>query len=123
MQKQDFESDLYFNKADVLGAMGGDTIRRLLWLADLVCRRRNVRLLDVNAPKVVGERRAAGLEAKAFLERLLPSGLAVYVRTLKDRTTFERLLGEVFAETGPGELGNVDDTLVEAGHATRSERR
>lgn len=60
---------------------------------------------------------------KAFLERLLPSGLAVYVRTLKDRTTFERLLGEVFAETEPGELGNVDDTLVEAGHATRPERR
>jgi endonuclease YncB( thermonuclease family) len=49
--------------------------------------------------------------------------LAVYVRTHKDRTTFERLLGEVFAEMEPGELGNVGDALVEAGHATRPERR
>ncbi len=49
--------------------------------------------------------------------------MTVYVRTHKDRTTFERLLGEIFAETEPGELRNVGDALVEAGHATRHERR
>jgi len=92
----------------------------VLELGDSVYRRRNVRLLGVNAPEMAG---AAGLEAKAFLERLLPPGLAVYVRTHKDRTTFERLLGDVFAETEPGELRYVGDALVEAGHATRPERR
>jgi len=49
--------------------------------------------------------------------------LTVYVRTHKDRTTFERQLGGIFAETEPGELRNVGDALVEAGHATRHERR
>lgn len=95
----------------------------VLDLGDSVYRGRNVRLLAANAPEVVGATRAAGLEAKAFFEQLLPPSLAVYVRTHKDRSTFERLIGEVFAEVEPGELSNVGDALVETGHATRPEQR
>ncbi len=123
MRREEFEAHLFRYRATVRYVIDGDTVALVLDLGDSVYRRRNVRLLDVNAPEVVGETRAAGLEAKAFLERLLPPGLVVYVRTHKDRTTFERLLGEVFAETEPGVLRNVGDALVEAGHATRPERR
>ena len=123
MRREEFEAHLFRYRATVRHVIDGDTVALVLDLGDSVYRRRNVRLLDVNAPEVVGETRAAGLQAKAFLERLLPLRLAVYVKTHKDRTTFERLLGEVFAETEPGELRNVDDALVEAGHATRPERR
>ena len=49
--------------------------------------------------------------------------MEVYVRTFKDHTTFERLLGEIsFADAGD-ELESAGDTLVEAGHATRAEGR
>ena len=123
MRLEEFEAHHFRYRATVRYVIDGDTVALVLDLGDSVYRRRNVRLLDVNAPEVVGETRAAGLEAKAFMERLLPPGLAVYVRTYKDRTTFERLLGEVFAETEPGVLRNVGDALVEAGHATRPERR
>ena len=123
MRREEFEAHLFRYRATVRHVIDGDTVALVLDLGDSVYRRRNVRLLDVNTPVVVGETRAAGLEAKAFLERLPPPGLAVCVRTHKDRTTFERLLGEVFAEAEPGELRNVGDALVEAGHATRHERR
>ncbi len=122
MRREEFEAHLFRYRATVRHVIDGDTVALVLDLRDSVYRRRNVRLLDVNTPEVVGETRAAGLEAKAFLERLLPPGLAVCVRTHKYRTTFERLLGEVFAEAEPGELRNVGDALVEAGHATRHER-
>lgn len=120
MRREEFEAHLFRYRATVRYVIDGDTVALVLDLGDSVYRRRNVRPLDINAPEVVG---VAGLEAKAFLERLLPPGLAVYVRTHKDRTTFERLLGEVFAEAEPGELRNVGDALVEAGQASRPERR
>jgi len=123
MRREEFEAHLFRYRATVRYVIDGDTVALVLDLGDSAYRRRNVRLLDVNAPEVVGVTKAAGPEAKAFLERLLLPGLAVYVKTHRDRTTFERLLGEVFAEVEPGELRNVGDALVEAGHATWPERR
>lgn len=98
----------------------GDTVAHLLDLGDSAYRRRN--LFDVNVPEAVGETRAAGPEAKAFPERLLPPGLAVYVAIHKNRTTFQRLLRGVFDEVEPGEPMNTGGALVEAGHATRRDR-
>ncbi len=120
MRREDFEAHMYHYRAETLSVVDGDTVRFRLDLGDSTYRKRSVRLLGVNAPEVVGETREAGLAAKEYLERLLPPGTLVFVRTHKDRTTFERLLGEVFVAGQDGELKSVGEALIEAGHAERS---
>ena len=121
MRWGEFEAHLFHYRATVRHVVDGDTVALVLDLGDSVHRRRNVRLLGVNAPEVVGGTQAKGLASKAFLEGLLPAGMAVYVRTFKDRTTFERLLGEIFFAGPDDELMSAGDALVEAGHAARAE--
>ena len=120
MRREDFEAHMYHYRAETLSVVDGDTVRLRLDLGDSTYRKRSVRLLGVNAPEVVGETRAAGLAAKEYLEGLLPAGTFVFVRTHKDRTTFERLLGEVFVADESGELESVGEALISAGHAERA---
>ena len=68
---------------------------------------------------MVGEAEAEGLAPK---ERLLSPGTLVFVRTHEDRTTFERLLGEVFVSDESGELESLGEAIILASHAQRSER-
>jgi endonuclease YncB( thermonuclease family) len=82
--------------------LDGDTFE---FLADGAARATRVRLLGVNTPEVTGqdnihfaEDMCAGREAEAQLERLLPAGTRVELRSLhKESTNRGRILRYVFA--------------------------
>ena len=73
------------------------------------------RLAGINAPEVVGESKAAGLAAKAELERLLSLG-PIVVRTEKS-DKYGRYLAYVNIVTDDGSLIDVNQAMVDGGFA------
>ena len=55
MRREEFEAHLFRYRATVRYVIDGDIVALLMDLGDSVYRRRNVRLLDVNASEVVGD--------------------------------------------------------------------
>ncbi len=93
----------------------GDTAQILLDLGDRTYRSRRIRILGYDAPEMVGENRAEGMEAKDALEAIAPVGSRVYIATQLDRTSFDRLLGHVFVEGQDGVLHDVAQLMIGAG--------
>ena len=60
MRREEFEAHLFRYRATVRHVIDGDTVALVLDLGDSVYRRRNVHLLDINAPEVVGRRGRRG---------------------------------------------------------------
>lgn len=85
-----------------------------------------IRLLDCWAPETRTKdaaEKAAGIDSKNHLRRLLMDGQRVLVeipgkQDLDDTLTMGRVLGRVWIHDNAGVLQNVSELQVEAGHAT-----
>lgn len=108
---------MYHYRAHVLRVYDGDTITVRVDLGFKTFTEQRLRLARINAWEVRGSERPAGLNARDWLRtRIL--GKQVLVETLKDKTgKFGRYIAEV--ETLDG--SNVNDQLVNLGHAKYQE--
>ena len=80
-----------------------------------------LRLLRINAPEVKGESRTEGLAARQYLRSLLAKKEIVIETYLDDKEKFGRFLAEVWALNADGAYFNVNDAMVQAGHAIYKE--
>lgn len=112
----------YHYRGQVVRVVDGDTVSVMLDLGLNAYHLVSLRLAGVNAPEVVGTDRAAGLAATAFLRTML-DGATVYVRTYKDRRSFNRYVADIWVDApgAPLEYLNVADELLRAGHAVHWE--
>jgi len=109
--------DTYIRKAKILRVIDGDTIDLDV---DLGYRRHTIERVElnrINAPELKGDDRSKGLEAKAFIESLLPVGTEVTIQSYKTKS-FGKWLVELYYIGENGEQLNLSDTLVEKGYAT-----
>ena len=76
----------------------GDTVVLDISLGcDQVTKKRYCRLLDIDAPEVVGKTKKEGLEATTHLRALLAQADPLLIRTRLDRSgSFRRLLVELW---------------------------
>ena len=77
--------------------------------------------IDINAPEVKGESRTEGLAARNYLRSLLTKKEIVIETYLDDKEKFGRFLAEVWALNADGVYFNVNDAMVQAGHAIYKE--
>lgn len=93
--------DLYTYKAHVISVIDGDTLDLDVDLGFNTHLRERFRLMGINAPEIRGAERERGLEAKLFVEALLPLGKEVLVHTFKDRKEkYGRWLANIYLEDG-----------------------
>lgn len=103
---------LYHYNAEVIKIVDADTIDVNIDVGFGGSRIERLRLARINAPEVRGPEREAGLEAKDWLEDIIPLHSRVRIRTYKD-DSFGRYIAEVWLSGWQ----NINDMLVEAGHA------
>jgi len=110
---------LYDYKAKVVRWKDGDTLVAAISLGFDIYTEQSLRLARIDTPETHGAAACdEGIEAWKFVQHLLPSGTAIFVRTLKTRSGREReTLGRLVAEIFFGDLTNLSDYLVEQGHA------
>lgn len=109
----------YIYRADLIRVIDGDTLRVYAWketvgVGIITGRKLILRLHGINAPKLEGVEREAGLAAGAALLRIV-SGTKLTFTTFKDRMDpWQRYIAVLYAE---GLEGTVNDWMVKNGHA------
>jgi micrococcal nuclease len=114
----DPKASLYHYRATVTSVYDGDTctVDIDLGLRTWV-RGEKLRLTRINAPELRGAERARGLKSRDHLRGLV-LGREVLLMTIKDRREkYGRYLAEIWLAGADGALQNVNDLMVEAGHA------
>ncbi|MFQ5771233.1 MAG: thermonuclease family protein, partial [bacterium] len=80
-----------------------------------------LRLARINAPELKGQDRDAGLAARDFLRSQVLEQ-EIILETLKDRKgKYGRYLAEIWKINEMGEYVNVNDLMVQQGHAVYQE--
>jgi micrococcal nuclease len=74
---------MYEYKATVVRVVDGDTVRLKVDLGFFLTYEANFRLINVDTPEIIGEERSLGLAAKTFVEKLIPVGCSVEIKTFK----------------------------------------
>jgi micrococcal nuclease len=117
------QSQLYHYAAHVNEVYDGDTMTVDIDLGLGVWRRdQTIRLWKVDTPELRGPDREEGLKVRDLV-RSVVLDRPVLIRTILDRRgrdrtgKFGRLLGEVVVEGEDGSLINVNQMLIEGGHA------
>ena len=103
----------YVFYATVLRIVDADTIDLLIDCGFNIMRKERIRIARIDAWETRGEERVKGLEAKKYVESLMPVGTEVMVQTGKMKGKYGRYIGEVSVD---GE-NLLSDLLVENGHA------
>ena len=113
---------LYHYRAEVKSVYDGDTCTVDIDLGlGVWIRGEKVRLLRINAPELRGPEKAVGKVSRDYLRGLI-LGKQVFIQTQKDkRGKYGRYLAEIWLETSPGKWVNINDSLVDAGHAVYKE--
>lgn len=102
----------YKYSATVLRVVDGDTLDLRVDCGFRVWMEDRFRLYGINAPEVYGEEKEKGLEAKHYLESVLPVGKPVIVETFKPKDKYGRWLGVIYADGD-----SVNDLMIVAGQA------
>lgn len=116
------EDQLYNYRAKVVSVYDGDTIRVDIDLGlKTWIHRETLRLSRINAPEVRGVERPEGIAARDFLrEKILNED--IIIETLKDeKGKYGRYLAEIWLKEQTEEYININDLLVEEGHAVYKE--
>lgn len=114
---------MYEYKSIVKKIVDADTIDVEIDLGFKMKTEQRLRLARIDAWEVRGEERVKGLKAKEFVLNVIPVGTVVKVRTEKTGK-YGRYIAEVvympphYVDWVPGEMCNLSDELLEAGHAT-----
>lgn len=114
---------VYTYKAKLVRVIDGDTIDAEIDLGFNVLMRQRIRLYGINTPESRTrdlEEKERGLAAKQRLVELLPKEFVVET-ILNKRGKFGRVLGILHVDLEDGTRSNINDVLVEEGHAVRYE--
>lgn len=105
----------------------GDTLDVDIDLGMNVHVHERLRLKGIDTPEIYGVKKDSpeyqdGMEAKAYLQKLIPPGSLVKVRTFKDKKgKYGRYIADVlYVEPDDGHTVNVAEALIEKGHGERS---
>jgi micrococcal nuclease len=113
--------NLYCYRAQVLHVVDGDTLDLMVSLGFDMNYKARFRLTGINTPESYGPTACdEGRAAKQFLIDTLPVGMAVMVKTTKDKKEkYGRFLAEVYTLDAKGGVlpQSVNDLMVEKGHA------
>jgi len=112
------QDKLYFYRAVVLSVYDGDTCRVDIDLGlKIWIHNEKLRLSRINAPELRGDEKAEGLRARDFLRELI-DGKEIFIETKKDRKgKYGRYLAEIWLQQEDGNWLNVNDFMVQSGHA------
>jgi len=115
------EETLYYYRAIVVSVYDGDTCTADIDLGLHVwTHEEKLRLARINAPELIGVEKPAGLASRDFLRSLI-DGKEIYVQTIKDKQEkYGRYLAEIFVQQN-GAWVNVNDLIVQNGHAEYKE--
>jgi micrococcal nuclease len=116
------ETTLYHYKALVTEVYDGDTCTVDIDLGmNSWIRNEKLRLYRINAPELRGPERPEGLISRDFLrDKIL--GKEVLIETVKDkRGKYGRFLAEIWLKDESDNWININDLLVENGHAIYKE--
>ena len=109
---------MYHYAAKLIRIVDADTVQVELDLGFDTFNKIKIRMKGINAPEI---RTPAGIEAKAFLERLL-TGKTLEVETSK-ASPHDKYAGRWNATVWATELGkpqvNVNQAMIESGHAVK----
>ena len=116
------EGQLYYYRARVVSVYDGDTITVDIDLGlHMWIREENVRLARINASEVRGIDRDQGVAARDYLRAQLV-GKDIILETIKDREEkYGRYLGEIWLKDETGHFVNINDLIVQNGHAIYKE--
>jgi micrococcal nuclease len=109
---------LWHYRGSAVRIIDGDTFVLEVDLGFRVFHELSIRIAGIDAPEVTGATKEAGLAATDALHDLI-GGLPLYVRTDRDRRSFARYVGWVYADAGGGELLDVAAAMVAGGFAQR----
>lgn len=112
------EDQLYYYRARVISVYDGDTLRVDIDLGlSTWVKNEKLRLARIDAPELRGEEREHGLAARDFLiSKVLNQ--EIILETIKDRKgKYGRYLAELWIKNETGEYININDLLVQEGHA------
>lgn len=110
---------LYCYRAIIKSVYDGDTCTADIDLGlKTWVRGEKLRLNRINTPELRGDDREAGLQARDYLRNLIFKK-EVLLQTVSDKTgKFGRYLAEIWVISADGRWLNVNDQLIEAGHAS-----
>lgn len=117
------DEHLYHYRAEVQAVYDGDTCTLNIDLGlGIWQHQEKIRLARINAPELRGDERPAGLLARDFVRAILmPNdevGHEVWIKTEKDKKgKYGRYIAEIWAPDANGNVININDALVNAGHA------
>jgi micrococcal nuclease len=104
----------YQYRATITRIIDGDTVDAICDLGFRINRNDRFRLYGINTPE---RGRKGSVEATAYLTSMIPVGASVLIRSHKPETmtvdSFGRWVAEIFLPDGT----NVNDAMIEAGHA------
>ncbi len=108
---------LYHYKAKVVSVYDGDTCRVDIDLGlNVWVKNEPIRLYRIDAPEIRGDERQKGLLARDVRRQLI-LGKEIFLQTIKDKKgKYGRYLGEIWLRVD-GEYKNINDLMVEKGHA------
>jgi len=116
------EDKLYYYKANVTSVYDGDTctvdidLGMKSWI-----RGEKLRLYRINAPELRGDEREAGLVSRDFLRNQI-DGKEIFISTSKDKKgKYGRYLAEIWLKDDQGQWININDLMVQTGHAEYKE--
>lgn len=116
------DDQLYFYRAKIISVYDGDTVRADIDLGlSTWVKNEKLRLARINAPEVRGNEKQAGIAARDFLrEQVLEK--EVIIETTKDKKgKYGRYITEIWIKDQTGEFININDLMVEKGHAIYQE--
>jgi len=115
-------SHLYYYRALAKYVYDGDTITVDIDLGlHAWMHEEKIRLARINSPELKGAERELGLKSRDYLRELI-EGREIFLQTIKDsKCKYGRYLAELWLEKAPNEWINVNDLLVETGHAQYAE--
>jgi micrococcal nuclease len=109
---------LFYYKAVITAAYDGDTVTADIDLGlGVWVHGEKLRLFGIDAPEMRGADKVAGTASRDFVRKLI-LGKTVFIETTKDKKgKYGRYLGMIWFEESEGNWINVNERIVEAGHA------
>jgi micrococcal nuclease len=112
----------YIYKATVKKIYDGDTITVDIDLGfNIVMQNQKIRLFGINTPEIRGEEREEGLKSKKYVEKVIPIGSVITLKTYKDKKgKYGRWLGEILLfDEATREFINLNEQLIILGYAKK----
>ncbi len=116
------EFPTFHYRATLVRVVDGDTIVVNADLGLSTYRRISLRIAGINTPEInkgSASEIEAGIDARDALLDIVPVGTPLWIKTYKDRRSFDRYVADVFVSITGGELVDVAQMMVDAGHAVR----